>query len=108
MRTAFMIFPPLPSPIWPPQTRSQFRERSNDNGADGIGDIEGKVARVATSECGQRASFNGANGNSDIEGKATRVAASELGGERVSIARQHAQIALHHKRLMMQELKDPI
>jgi hypothetical protein len=28
------------------------------NGADGVSDIEGKVARVAASECGQRASFN--------------------------------------------------
>jgi hypothetical protein len=28
------------------------------NGADGISDIEGKVARVSISECGQRASFN--------------------------------------------------
>jgi hypothetical protein len=28
------------------------------NGANGESDIEGKVAREATSECGQRASFN--------------------------------------------------
>jgi hypothetical protein len=28
------------------------------NGANGMSDIEGKVAREAMSECGQRASFN--------------------------------------------------
>src|SRR5215216_475052 len=49
------------------------------NGADGISDIEGKIARVATSELGERASFNGADGISDIEGKATRVGASQRG-----------------------------
>ena len=31
--------------------------RSRANGANGMSDIEGKVAREATSECGPRASF---------------------------------------------------
>jgi hypothetical protein len=44
--------------------------RASFNGTDGISDIEGKVARVATSERGRRASFNGTDGISDIEGKA--------------------------------------
>jgi hypothetical protein len=43
------------------------------NGTDGISDIEGKVARVATSECGQRASFNWSQGDaSDIDGQTER------------------------------------
>jgi hypothetical protein len=74
------------------------------NGADGIRDIEGKVARVAASErscraardidgrterskwagahesIGIRASFNGADGISEIEGKAAMGS-----GERVGI-----------------------
>ena len=49
------------------------------NGAEGISDIEGKVARVGDERVGKRASFNGAEGISDIEGKATRVGASERG-----------------------------
>ena len=66
------------------------------NGADGISDIEGKVARVATSKLGnERVSItnprshpwkmfavwpacNGADGISDLEGKVTRVG-SECG-----------------------------
>jgi hypothetical protein len=47
------------------------------NGAEGISDIEGKVARVGDERVGKRASFNGAEGISDIEGKSTRVGASE-------------------------------
>ena len=43
------------------------------NGANGMSDIEGKVAREAMSECGQRASFNGVNGMSDIEGSESDV-----------------------------------
>jgi hypothetical protein len=42
------------------------------NGATGMSDIEGKVAREAMSECGQRANFNGATGASDMAGKAVR------------------------------------
>jgi hypothetical protein len=34
---------------------------ANANGADAISDIEGKVARVATSKRGKRASFNHGN-----------------------------------------------
>src|SRR6476659_492307 len=49
------------------------------NGAEGISDIEGKVASVGDERVGKRASFNGAEGISDIEGKATRVGASERG-----------------------------
>src|SRR6187551_3554913 len=49
------------------------------NGAEGISDIEGKVARVGDERVGKRASFNGAEGIGDIEGKATRVGASERG-----------------------------
>jgi hypothetical protein len=49
------------------------------NRAEGISEIEGKIARVATSELGDEASFNGAEGISDIEGKVTRVGASERG-----------------------------
>ena len=78
------------------------------NGADGISDIEGKVARVATSKLGnERVSItnpapnpgiilwkmfavwpacNGADGISDIEGKVTRVGASEC-GQRASFNR---------------------
>ena len=52
----------------PSSDRVFFRGRSNDltlhlsrrpltNGANGMRDIEGKVAREAMSECGQRASF---------------------------------------------------
>jgi len=37
------------------------------------------------SKRGQRTSFNGADGISDIEGKVARVATSKLGNERVSI-----------------------
>jgi len=37
------------------------------NGANGMSDIEDKVARVAMSECGQRMNFNGADGIIDIE-----------------------------------------
>jgi hypothetical protein len=44
-----------------------------------MNDIEGKVAREATSECGQRASFNGATGMSDMAGKAARVAVERSG-----------------------------
>ena len=50
-----------------PQHDSNFANALNDNGADGISDIEGKVARVATSKRGKRASFNGADGISNIE-----------------------------------------
>src|SRR6187397_2335824 len=49
------------------------------NGAEGISDIEGKVAWVGDERVGKRASFNGAEGISDIEGKATRAGASERG-----------------------------
>ena len=35
------------------------------NGANGMSDIEGKVAREAMSECGQRGSFNRAVGTSE-------------------------------------------
>jgi len=50
---------------------------SGKNGAKGMSDIQGKVAREAMSECGQRASFNGAKGMSDTEGKVAREATSE-------------------------------
>jgi hypothetical protein len=59
------------------------------NRANGMSDIEGKVARVAMSECGQRASFNGAFGKSDIEDKPRWAAASELESEGVSNGREH-------------------
>ena len=36
------------------------------------------------SKCGQRTSFNGPEGISDVEGKVARVATSKLGNERVS------------------------
>ena len=42
-------------------------------------------AGAQESKCGQRTSFNGADGISDIEGKVARVATSKLGNERVSI-----------------------
>jgi hypothetical protein len=50
-----------------------------------VSDIEGKVTRVGTSECGQRASFNRAGGTGNIGGKVARVATSKLGNERISI-----------------------
>jgi hypothetical protein len=49
------------------------------NGAEGISEIEGKVARVGDKRVGKRPSFNGANRMSGIEGKVTRVRASERG-----------------------------
>jgi hypothetical protein len=61
---------------------------------DGISDVEGKVARVATSKWSRRAArdidgkterSNGAFGKSDIEGKPQWVVASELGSERVQM-----------------------
>ena len=57
---------------------------SSKNGAKGMSDTEGKVAREATSERsrgdasdtdGQTERSNGAFGKSDIEGKVARVAA---------------------------------
>ena len=36
------------------------------NGANGMSDIEGKVAREAMSECGQRVNFNGEIGTSSF------------------------------------------
>jgi hypothetical protein len=68
------------------------------NGADGISDMEGKVARVAASEWSRRAAGdidgqaerpNGASGKSDIEGKVARVAARKRGRDRVSNGREH-------------------
>ena len=49
---------------------SECGQRASFNGADGISDIEGKVAKVATSERGQI---------SEIEGKVARVTTSERG-----------------------------
>src|SRR5439155_24906384 len=49
------------------------------NGAEGISDIEGKVARVSGEGVGQRPSFNGAEGISDIEGKVARVSGEGVG-----------------------------
>jgi DNA polymerase (family 10) len=37
---------------------TKFFGQNEQNGANGMSDIEGKIARVATSELGQRASFN--------------------------------------------------
>ncbi len=45
-----------------------FPLSASRNGANGMSDIEGKVAREAMSERGQRASFNGATGMSDMAG----------------------------------------
>ena len=54
----------------PFQQTTDLVEKLRANGANGIRDIEGKVAREAMSECGQRASFNGADGeSSDIHGQ---------------------------------------
>ena len=62
------------------------------DGADGISDIEGKVARGAKSEWSRGDArdidekterSNGAFGQNDIEGKTARKAANELGKERV-------------------------
>src|SRR5438445_12838308 len=52
------------------------------NGAEGISDIEGKVARVSGEGIGQRPSFNGAEGISDIEGKVARVSDEGIGQRR--------------------------
>jgi len=41
----------------PFQQTTDLVEKLLANGANGIRDIEGKVAREAMSECGQRASF---------------------------------------------------
>ncbi len=49
------------------------------------------MTRVGASESGQRTSFNRAEGISDIEGKVARVATSKLGNERVSISLCHRQ-----------------
>jgi hypothetical protein len=43
------------------ESKQVFRQ-NEQNGANGMSDIEGKIARVATSELGQRASFNFQNG----------------------------------------------
>ena len=43
---------------------SRFRQQNQQNGANGMSDIEGKVARVAATECGHRRSFNGPNKDS--------------------------------------------
>jgi hypothetical protein len=69
------------------------------NGANGMSDIEGKVARVSGKGMEapgtgsdidrQTDRSNGAFGKSDIEGKTAREAASEQGSERVSNGREH-------------------
>src|SRR5436190_9716932 len=54
-------------------------QRPSFNGAEGISDIEGKIARVSGEGVGQRPSFNGAEGISDIEGKVARVSDEGVG-----------------------------
>jgi hypothetical protein len=67
----------MPSPPITPAC-SVYRRRQA-NGANGMSDVEGKVARAAMSECGQRANFNGATGMSDMAGKAAQVAIERSG-----------------------------
>jgi hypothetical protein len=53
------------------------------NRGNGISEIGGKVARVATSDV-DASEFQGSDSEEDIVGKAAQVAASDLGKERVS------------------------
>ena len=63
-------------------------EHLRENGADGISDVEGKVARVAMSELGNErismllaTDLSRANGMSDMAGKAAREAVEPSGSE---------------------------